>query len=153
VDYVNYWRERAEIPAKQIVAWLGVGGSKFFDWKKRYGKVNEHNGPIPRDFWLEDWEKKRILDFHSRHPLEGYRRLAFMMLDAGVVAVSPSSVYRVLRKAGVMDRFNGKPSKKGTGFHGDAIVVGIPVRSRSQVHGYTCRVGRGIDSGGDVRLR
>jgi hypothetical protein len=24
---------------------------------------------------------------------------------------------------------------------------------RSQVHGYTCRVGRGIDSGGDVRLR
>jgi putative transposase len=116
VDYVNYWRERAEIPAKQIVAWLGVGGSKFFDWKKRYGKVNEHNGPIPRDFWLEDWEKKRILDFHSRHPLEGYRRLAFMMLDAGVVAVSPSSVYRVLREAGVMDRFNGKPSKKGTGF-------------------------------------
>lgn len=116
MDYVNRWSERTEIPAKQIVAWLGVGGSKFFGWKKRYGKANEHNGQIPRDFWLEDREKKAILDFHSRNPLEGYRRLTFMMLDADVVAVSPSSVYRVLREAGVMDRFHGKPSKKGTGF-------------------------------------
>jgi len=39
-----------------------------------------------------------------------------MMLDADVVAASPSSVYRVLREAGVLDRFNGKASKKGTGF-------------------------------------
>jgi hypothetical protein len=65
---------------------------------------------------MEDWEKKAILDFYHANPLEGYRRLTFMMLDADVVAVSPSSVYRVLREAGVMDRFNGKKSKKGTGF-------------------------------------
>ena len=116
VDYVTYWTGRAELPAKRIVAWLGVGGSKFYDWKKRYGKTNEHNGLVPRDWWLEDWEKKAIVDFHWQHPLEGYRRLTFMMLDADVVAVSPSSVYRVLRQAGVMDRFNGKVSQKGTGF-------------------------------------
>lgn len=116
MDYVGYWTQRAEVPAKRIVAWLGVGGSKFYDWKKRYGKTNEHNGLVPRDWWLEDWEKKAIVDFHWQHPLEGYRRLTFMMLDADIVAVSPSSVYRVLRQAGVMDRFNGKVSKKGTGF-------------------------------------
>lgn len=116
MDYTNYWSERAETPAKQIVQWIGIAQSKFFDWKKRYGKVNEHNGAIPRDFWLEDWEKKAILDFHHSNPLEGYRRLTFMMLDADVVAVSPSSVYRVLREAGVMDRFNGRKSKKSTGF-------------------------------------
>ena len=46
-------------------------------------------------WWLEDWEKA-ILDFHAEHPLEGYQRLAFMMLDADDVAVSPASVYRVL---------------------------------------------------------
>jgi transposase InsO family protein len=116
VDYVSYWTERAELPAKRIVVWLGVGGSKFYNWKKRYGKVNEHNGLVPRDWWLEDWEKKAIVDFHWQHPLEGYRRLTFMMLDADVVAVSPSSVYRVLRQAGVMDRSGGKVSQKGTGF-------------------------------------
>ena len=39
-----------------------------------------------------------------------------MMLDADIVAVSPSSVYRVLREAGVMARRNNKPSLKGKGF-------------------------------------
>jgi putative transposase len=39
-----------------------------------------------------------------------------MMLDADVVAVSPSSVYRVLKAAGRIELFNGSPSKKGTGF-------------------------------------
>jgi putative transposase len=116
MDYVDHWQERTELPAKQFIAWLGIGASKFHSWRQRYGKVNEHNGKVPRDFWLEDWEKRSILDFHDRHPLDGYRRLTFMMLDADVVAVSPSSVYRVLRQAGCLDRFNVKPSKKGTGF-------------------------------------
>jgi transposase InsO family protein len=39
-----------------------------------------------------------------------------MMIDQNVVAASPSSVYRVLAGAGVLDRWNKKPSKKGTGF-------------------------------------
>jgi transposase InsO family protein len=65
---------------------------------------------------LEDWEKRAILGFHAKHPLEGYRRLAFMMLDAEVVAVRPSTVYRVLRGAGRMQRHNTKPSLKGKGF-------------------------------------
>jgi putative transposase len=39
-----------------------------------------------------------------------------MMLDANVVAVSPSSVYRTLKGAGRIGPFNGKPSSKGTGF-------------------------------------
>jgi putative transposase len=39
-----------------------------------------------------------------------------MMLDADVVAVSPSSVYRVLCDAGLMKNHNFKPSLKGKGF-------------------------------------
>jgi transposase InsO family protein len=38
------------------------------------------------------------------------------MLDADVVAVSPASVYRVLKAAGVLRGWNRKPSRKGTGF-------------------------------------
>jgi transposase InsO family protein len=65
---------------------------------------------------LEDWERQAIIAFHLDHPLEGYRRLAFMMLDADVVAVSPTSVWRVLSGAGLLRRWNVQPSKKGTGF-------------------------------------
>jgi putative transposase len=39
-----------------------------------------------------------------------------MMLDADVVAVSPSSVYRVLRDAGLIRTHNSKSSLKGKGF-------------------------------------
>jgi putative transposase len=98
------------------VAWLEIAQSKFYDWKTRYGRVNEHNALVPRDHWLEASEQQAILDFQQQYPLEGYRRLTFMMLDADVVAVSPASVYRVLQKAGVLARHNTKPSRKGTGF-------------------------------------
>ena len=92
--------------------------SKFYDWKGRYGRVNEHNHWIPRDFWLEDWEKQWIIEFFLTHPDEGYRRLAFMMLDQNIVAVSPSSVYRVLSEAGLLKKWNGSASTKGNGFQG-----------------------------------
>jgi putative transposase len=58
-----------------------------------------------------------ILSFHHQFPLEGYRRLTFMMLDRDVVAVSASSTYRVLKAAGLLQRWNPKPSRKGNGFH------------------------------------
>jgi transposase InsO family protein len=116
VDFVRRWSEASEIGAGRFVGWLGVSASKFYDWRERYGRVNEHNGWVPRDFWLEDWEKQAIIAFHLKNPLEGYRRLTFMMLDADIVAVSPSSVWRVLGQAGLLSKWKGKPSKKGTGF-------------------------------------
>ena len=116
VDFVRRWSEASEIGAGRFIGWLGVTASKFYSWRERYGRTNEHNGWVPRDFWLEDWEKQAIIGFHLNNPLEGYRRLTFMMLDADIVAVSPSSVWRVLSQAGLLRKWNGKPSKKGTGF-------------------------------------
>jgi transposase InsO family protein len=107
---------RAGVPAKQLVAWLGIAEGKFYAWRKRYGRANEHNARVPRGGWLENWEKEAILDFHSKHPQEGYRRRAFMMLDADVVAASPSSVYRVLCDAGLTRRHSSRPTLKGNGF-------------------------------------
>jgi putative transposase len=116
VDFVRGWSQRTGIAAKRMVTWMGISPSKYHDWKQRYGRANEHNAWVPRDHWLEDWEKAAIVKFHGQYPLEGYRRLTFMMLDRDIVAASPSSVYRVLRDAGVLRRWNPKPSKKGTGF-------------------------------------
>ena len=100
----------------QFIDWLGIAPSKYYDWQRRYGKVNEHNGLVHRDFWLKEWEKQAIITFHEQHQLDGYRRLTFMMLDRNIVAVSPSSVYRVLSAAGLLRRWNTKLSTKGTGF-------------------------------------
>jgi len=82
VDFVRRWSEKTEIRAGRFIGWLDIAASKFYDWRDRYGTVNEHNVWVPRDFWLEDWEKQAIIGFHLRNPLEGYRRLTFMMLYA-----------------------------------------------------------------------
>jgi len=115
VDFMKKWSQKTELPLCRLVRMAGLGLSKFYNWKDRYGRANEHNAPIPRDFWLERWEVEAMIQFHHQYPLEGYRRLCFMMLDRDIVAVSPASVYRVLRKAGLLAR-PFKPSRKGTGF-------------------------------------
>jgi putative transposase len=71
---------------------------------------------VPRDHWLTDDEIACICKFAREHPLDGYRRLTFMMLDGDVVACSPSSVYRVLQKAGLLAGATPNITKKGTGF-------------------------------------
>jgi putative transposase len=116
VDFVRGWSDKTELPVRRFLPWVGIGTSKFHDWKLRFGKVNEHNAWVPRDHWLTDDEKERICVFARQNPLEGYRRLTFMMLDADVVACSPASVYRVLKKAGLLAGQTPAITKKGTGF-------------------------------------
>lgn len=99
-----------------MIPWIGITRSKFYDWQSRYGKVNEHNAWVPRDAWLTPAERQAILNYYRDHPLEGYRRLTYMMMDEDIVAVSPSSVYRVLSRAGVLSKWDRAVSKKGGGF-------------------------------------
>ena len=113
---MRYYSDKTEITAGDFIRRIGIGRSKYYDWKNRYGKVNEHNAWIPRDFWLTDFERQAIIKYYQDNPLEGYRRLCYMMIDDDIAAVSPSSVYRVLSNAGLLSKFNGKKSKKGTGF-------------------------------------
>ena len=81
VDFVGYWSQRTDIPAYRMARRIGILPSKFYNWKRRYGKVNEHTAWIPRDTWLANWEKQAIIDYYRQHPDEGYRRLTYMMLD------------------------------------------------------------------------
>lgn len=127
VQFTRHWANRTGLSLIVLVGWLGIAWCKFGRWSQRLGTPNQHNASVPRDFWLEDWEKAAIIAFRDLYPLEGYRRLTYKMLDADVVAVSPSSVYRVLKAAGKLALRWGKPSKKGTGFE-------QPVRSHEHWH-------------------
>ena len=64
VDFVRHWAQKTGIAVLRLVHWLKLVPSKFYDWKKRYGKVNLHNGWVPRDTWLETWEREAIVRFY-----------------------------------------------------------------------------------------
>jgi putative transposase len=116
VGFVEHWAARTELPRSRLLSWLGLSRGKHHDWRARRGRSNGHNGAQPRHYWLLGHEREAIIAFATAHPLEGYRRLSYMMLDADVVAVSPSSVYRVLKQAGLLGRGAVTQSTKGEGF-------------------------------------
>lgn len=116
VDHMNYWKERTGMPMERMLKMASIPSSKFYAWRKRYGTPNFHNGTAPRDWWLEPWEVAAICAYKREHPLDGYRRLTYMMLDEDVVAVAPTTTFRVLKTAGLLYRSFNKASLKGTGF-------------------------------------
>ena len=100
----------------QMLRWLGLSSSKYHHWKALGGHPAAPHAPLPKSSWLLAGEKQAIIDYHRLHPEEGYRRLTYMMLDEDIVAVSPSSVYRVLRAGGWLAGASKTPSRKGQGF-------------------------------------
>ncbi len=56
------WSQRTELQHKRLLGWADLGSRKYVRWQERYGKANEHNGLVPRDHWLSDWEKLSITD-------------------------------------------------------------------------------------------
>jgi transposase InsO family protein len=121
VSTVGYWAERSGLAVGQLLTWLGLPSGKYHAWQARRGLPNQHNAPVPQAQWLLPWEREAIIAFAQRYPNEGYRRLTYRMLDADVVATSPSSVYRVLKAAGLIPVTSAKPSLKGTGFIGPTV--------------------------------
>lgn len=125
VTYCESINKRSHLTKTQIFSMLGIKRAKYYDWSKRLGTDNNHNGKIPKKHWLTPEEKQAIIDFalerigqNNYYLHEGYRRMAYMGIDEDRFACSPASVYRVLKEAGLLNRWNAKSSsKKGKGFN------------------------------------
>ena len=60
-------------------------------------------------------ERRAIVDYALKHAEVRHRELAWKMLDEGVCAVSSSTVYRVLREAGLVCPWRPRAKAKGSG--------------------------------------
>ena len=116
VQTMAVYRAQTGIPVRKLLAWIELNPGKFYDWQARLNEPNRHNGIIPKTHWLLSWERQAIIDYAARHDSEGYRRLTFELIDADVVYASPSSVYRVLKDAGLLAKFTAAENRKGTGY-------------------------------------
>ena len=66
VRFSRHWAGRTGLSVELLVGWLGIALSKFSRWSRRLGAPNQQNAPIPRHFWLEDWEEAAIVASHDR---------------------------------------------------------------------------------------
>ncbi len=114
---MNYQTRIGYYSIRSLLAMVQISPGKFYDWQKRVNLPNRHNGLIPKAHWLLPWEKAAIIDYAEKHEDDGYRRLCYQMIDEDIVYVSPSSVYRVLKDAGLLMKFlPSTPSDKGKGY-------------------------------------
>jgi transposase InsO family protein len=108
---------KTNTPVGKLLHLIGISSSKYYSWIDRKDQANNHNGIIPKKHWIVDWEREAIINYAKEHSSEGYRRLTYMMIDDNIAAVSPSTTYRVLKSAGLLNRWNKvKKSSKGSGF-------------------------------------
>lgn len=103
---------------------LGIHKSKYYEWKKRHGSTNRHNHALPKSGHITPDERSAALAYARRHYSandyflrDGYRRLAYAMMNEKIAFLSPSSVYRILKEDGLLNEWKTvKKSNKGNGF-------------------------------------
>ena len=116
VVFVTHYGNRTELGCARLLRSLSLPPRQFRRWKERSGQPNQHNASLPRSHWITLEERNAIIAFARQYPLEGYRRLTFMMLDADVAAVSAATTYRVLKAASLLGVHQVAPCAKGQGF-------------------------------------
>jgi len=107
---------RTNLTRRWLIRQLGISPSRFYDWNQRLGQPNQHNGQVPKKHWILPQERSAIIDYCQDKIEQGYRRLTYMMLDDNIVAVSPSTTYRILKDEGLLNRWQPIATVKNRGF-------------------------------------
>ena len=115
LNYINHTVKRSEVVLNWVLEYLGLPKSTYYRWRRleslgkledAYVKPNNPDAILP-------WEVKAVIEYALKNPKEGYKRLAYMMMDEDIVYISPSSVYRILSSHDLLSRY--KTSAKSPG--------------------------------------
>lgn len=107
VSTVQHLKDLGGSPVKTSLTVLGLPRSTYFDWARLEGGGKSPRPPstAPKSFYTTPDERVAVIAFAKEHPEVGYKRLAYMMADAGVAAVRPTTVWEILSAAGLIGRW------------------------------------------------
>jgi len=94
-------------PLSWVLGQLGMPRSLYYRWQERLREDSLQDKVVmPRSPLVAlPQEEDAVVAYALSHPREGYRRLAWMMLDADVACLGPSTVYRILDKHDLLYRW------------------------------------------------
>jgi transposase InsO family protein len=104
---IKQTKQRSGWPVSKTLNVMGISSSNYYRWCSEIsnGSLIDNRGRTPSlDRTLPE-EEQRLIAYALRHPQEGYRRLAWMMVDEDVVYLCPSTVYRILDKNDLLYRW------------------------------------------------
>ena len=111
---------RSPVAKKETLAELGLAPSTYYRWQQRYRGEGEaglvDRRPQPATIWnrLRPEEEQMILTVALREPDRSPREIACWISDNAGFAISESSVYRVLKRHGLVRevKLEGFPASK-----------------------------------------
>lgn len=107
IQTVAKTRTRTGWPVRRILGRLGLASGRYYAWLKRRELDLLDDAPsMPHH--IDELLPEEILSIRRyalAHPQDGYRRLAWMMVDEDVAYVSASSVYKALKEADLLWRW------------------------------------------------
>ena len=77
MEYLLDIKSKTNITYMQLLKWIGITSSKFYDWLEKDDLYAEHSFKSLRKHWVLDWEKQAIIDYAKKHTYTGYRRLCY----------------------------------------------------------------------------
>jgi transposase InsO family protein len=116
VTLVEQTRTRSRWTIGDTLHALEIAPSSFHRWRQQLPTGdNGRRRPAHSMFELLPDERQAIIDYARKYPDIRHRELAWRMLDDGACAASPSTVYRVLREAGLVCRWRSRRKAQGDG--------------------------------------
>jgi transposase-like protein len=98
IDDITKQQERTGFPLKRILGFYGLKKSTYHSWFDNAGQLRPpKDRPLKNDAILPD-EEMAVLVYREKHPDVGYRKLAWMMVDANVAFLTESATYTILSK-------------------------------------------------------
>ena len=115
LDLIARTRERTGWTLSRIRQRLGLSKARYQEWLGRARRAALADRPSRAPAWglILPAEKQAVIRYALAHPKDGYRRLAWQMVDGDVAYLSPASVYRILDDADLLYRWK-RSSATGT---------------------------------------
>jgi hypothetical protein len=93
------------IAAQTLAGFAGVSGRTWRAWQGWRGRETRHNGHIPREHGVTPVAAAASIPYGRERMEAGYRVLCWQMVDANIAAVSPGTVYNVLKRGGLTKKW------------------------------------------------
>ena len=137
MQMVTQTKQRSGWPAYRTLSALGVPRSVYYAWQRREN-LEDRAGTPCRVYAVLPEERAAICHYALRFAKIGYRKLTWMMIDAGVACVGESTVYRVLSEADLLSRwkrstassgeYHFRPTAPNQQWHTDVMYVWVAAR-------------------------
>ena len=124
-------KEKTGLSLVWLLKHLDIGRTTYYNWLN--WKPREKKGFVHILKPLQ-WEEESVIGYAKDHYGIGYKKLAYQMLDKGIVSLTPPQVYRILKSRNLLDKlgrvnsfagkeYKDKPMKPNEHWHTDIMYI------------------------------